>query len=111
MPRYKFSSAAAIWDYWVEWTDGVDGFLPVEVLDRIWGPKWRRNNASLKNEHGRRMKVITLITELSQKPRWDVNLVKRFITEKYALQYRARAFSDYLIKNRAVVVAAAANYP
>lgn len=111
LPRYKYSAADAIWDYWVEWKDGADGYISVEELNTVWGAKWRRNIAALKTESGRRMKVIKLITELSLKPRWNVNLVKRFITDKYAAHYRARAFADYLTKNQAVVVAAAANYP
>lgn len=111
LPLYKYSSADAIWDYWVEWKAGVDGLIAVEELTTTWGAKWRRNNAGLKSENTRRMKVINLISELSMKPRWNVNLVRRFITEKYASIYRARAFADYLTKNRAAVVTAANNYP
>ncbi|KAJ7729833.1 hypothetical protein DFH07DRAFT_781801 [Mycena maculata] len=111
LPLYKYASANAIWDYWVEWKEGVDGFISVEDLTTTWGAKWRRNNSSLKNENGRRMKVINLILELSRKPRWNVNLARRFITDTYASHYRARAFADYLKDNRAAVIAAADNYP
>ncbi|KAK6987922.1 hypothetical protein R3P38DRAFT_3227051 [Favolaschia claudopus] len=111
LPRYKYSSADGIWDYWVEWKEGVDGFISVEELTTVWGAKWRRNIAGLKNENTRRMRVVNLILELSRKPRWDVSLVQRFITERYARQYRARAFTDYLKNNRDAVIAAASNYP
>ncbi|KAK6981671.1 hypothetical protein R3P38DRAFT_3233744 [Favolaschia claudopus] len=111
LPRYRYSSADGIWDYWVEWKEGVDGFISVEELTTVWGAKWRRNIAGLKNENTRRMGVVNLILELSRKPRWDVSLVQRFITERYARQYRARAFTDYLKNNRDAVITAASNYP
>ncbi|KAK7027698.1 hypothetical protein R3P38DRAFT_3190769 [Favolaschia claudopus] len=111
LPRYKYSSADGIWEYWVEWKEGVDGFISVEELTTTWGAKWRRNTPALKNENTRRMRVVNLILELCQKPRWNVSLVQRFITDRYARQFRARAFSDYLKNNRDVVIAAAANYP
>lgn len=111
LPHYQYLSADAIWDYWLEWKEGVDGFISVEELTTTWGAKWRRNMPPLKTENTRRMKVINLILELSNRPRWNVNLVRRFITEKYASQFRARAFADYLKTNRAAVVAAAAAYP
>jgi hypothetical protein len=87
--------------------------MSVEELTTTWGAKWRRNNAGLKNENTRRMRVVNLILELSKKPRWNINLVNRFITDNYARQLRARAFSDYLktAGNRAAVIAAAANFP
>ncbi|KAJ7269115.1 hypothetical protein C8J57DRAFT_1609308 [Mycena rebaudengoi] len=111
LPHYKYSRANAIWDYWVERKEGVDGYIGVEELTTTWAAKWRRNNTSLKQEGSRRMKVINLILELSAKPRWNVQLTRRFITEKYATLFRARAFADYLTKNRAAVVTAALNYP
>ncbi|KAJ6597696.1 hypothetical protein DFH09DRAFT_1272296 [Mycena vulgaris] len=110
LPQYRYSSAGTIWDYWVEWSEGVDGHIPVRDLNTTWGSKWRRGVNTLRNENTRRMKVIDLILLLSSKPRWDVNLVRRFITETYP-HYRARAFSDYLKKSGATVIAAAANYP
>ncbi|KAK7000831.1 hypothetical protein R3P38DRAFT_3218014 [Favolaschia claudopus] len=111
LPRYRYSSADGIWDYWLEWKEGVDGFISVEELTTVWGAKWRRNNPGLKNENTRRMRVVNLILELSRKPRWDIALVQRFITERYARQYRARAFTDYLKNNRDAVITAASNYP
>jgi hypothetical protein len=59
------------------------------------------------------MRVVNLILELSKKPRWNINLVNRFITDEYARQFRARAFSDYLKTAgiQAAVIAAAANFP
>jgi hypothetical protein len=111
VPHYKYATADAIWDYWVEWKEGLNGFIGVEELTTTWGAKWRRNNAGLKSENTRRMRVINLILELSQKPHWNVNLVRRFVTEKYASHYRARAFADFLAKGRAAVITTANNYP
>jgi hypothetical protein len=111
VPHYKYASADAIWDYWVEWKEGVNGFLVVEELTTTWGAKWRRNNSALKSENTRRMRVINLILELSKKPNWSIKLVQRFITEKYASYFRARAFADFLGKSRAAVITAANSYP
>jgi hypothetical protein len=110
LPHYKYSKANTIWDYWVEWKDGVDGYIGVKELTTTWGAKWCRSNAGLKQEGSRRMKVINLILELSVKPRWNVQFTRQFVTEKYATSFLARAFADNLTKNRAVVVTAAANY-
>jgi hypothetical protein len=111
VPHYKYTAADAIWDYWIEWKEGVNGFIAVEELTTTWAARWRRNNSALKSENTRRMRVINLILELSKKPRWNINLVRRFITEKYASYYRARAFADFLGKSRASVIAAANSYP
>jgi hypothetical protein len=89
----------------------MNGFIGVEELTMTWGAKWRRNNPGLKAENTRRMKVINLILELSRKPNWNIKLVHRFITEKYASHFRARAFADFLSKNRATVITEANSYP
>ncbi|KAK6984724.1 hypothetical protein R3P38DRAFT_3451992 [Favolaschia claudopus] len=83
LPRYKYSSVDVIWEYWVEWKEGVDGFISVEELTTTWGAKWRRNIPALKNENTRRMRVICT-------PVSGARLLRLF---------------------RDVVIAAAANYP
>lgn len=111
LPMYEYQLATQITDYWKEWTVGLGGYLPVRVLTEVWDARWRRNVPRLRTESGRRMKVINLITELSNKPQWGVNLALRFITEKYEPFYKPRAFADYLTRNRAQVLAAADLYP
>ncbi|KAJ7720340.1 hypothetical protein B0H16DRAFT_1793545 [Mycena metata] len=113
IPQYKYATnAKAIWDYWVEWKEGMNGFIAVEELTTVWGAKWRGNIGGLKSENTRRMKVVNLILELSKKSNWNTNLVRRFITEKYASHFAARAFVEYLKPaNRAAVIAAASTYP
>ena len=45
---------------------------------------------------------VDLVTELSRKPRWDILLALRFLSEKYKPKYKPRRFSEYLTgKNRA----------
>ncbi|KAJ7849462.1 hypothetical protein B0H13DRAFT_2361214 [Mycena leptocephala] len=111
LPHYKYVSAAAIWEYWTEWKEGMNGYISVEELNATWGGKWHRNNGGQKNEHTRRMQVINLILDLTKKPRWDIHLAQRFISDKYARQFRAPSFSDYLKGNLDVVLASAASYP
>ncbi|KAJ7253957.1 hypothetical protein C8J57DRAFT_1519115 [Mycena rebaudengoi] len=96
VPHYKYAAADAIWDYWIEWEEGVNGFIAVEELMTAWAAKWRCNNSALKSENTRRMRVINLILALSKKLHWNINLVRRFITEKAV---------------RVPVIAAANSYP
>lgn len=37
LPRYTYASVAAIWDIWVEWDEGVSGFISVRDLNATWG--------------------------------------------------------------------------
>ncbi|THH17357.1 hypothetical protein EW146_g3440 [Bondarzewia mesenterica] len=110
LPLYKYQAVMQISDIWTEWTIGLNGYLPVRDLDEGWGARWRRNNAGQKTEAGRQKKVVSLVTELSQKRNWTVTLALRFIQTKYEPQFRARAFCEYIqqkggIGYRAVVVA------
>ncbi|GLB45440.1 hypothetical protein LshimejAT787_2201030 [Lyophyllum shimeji] len=112
LPHYKYKALPAITDIWTEWTVGWEGYIPVRVLEEVWDARWRRNVHSQRTEHGRRKKVISLVTELSEKPNWGVKLALRFIAEKYEPRYKPRAFIDYLTsENRASVITAAASYP
>ncbi|GLB45911.1 hypothetical protein LshimejAT787_3700140 [Lyophyllum shimeji] len=92
LPHYKYKALPAITDIWTEWTVGWEGYIPVRVLEEVWDARWRRNVHSQRTEHGRRKKVISLVTELSEKPNWGVKLALRFIAEKYEPRYKPRAF-------------------
>jgi hypothetical protein len=119
LPHYRYQPVSMITELWTEHTEGFGGRLSTRELAERWGAKWRRNEGSLKTEGGRRVKVIMLIQELAAKPNWNVPLALRFIKEKYesnpAYLGRARAFCDYLQKDRGAgykaVLEAAAHYP
>ncbi|GBE83165.1 hypothetical protein SCP_0502120 [Sparassis crispa] len=102
------------WVWKQEWTDGLGGHISVRELTEKWGNCWRLNDAGLKTEGGHRKKIIDLITELLQKPRWSIQLVLRFFNEKYG-HYRVRSFADYLTKHggagRREVLQVATHYP
>nr|GAT42467.1 predicted protein [Mycena chlorophos] len=103
LPFYDYQPVKKICDVWVEHTDGLNGLLSTRELDEEWGPSWRRNNASAKNENCRRKKVVRLVNQLAAKPNWSVQLALRFIREAYDnTQPRpfstVRAFCDYLTK-------------
>ncbi|THH20826.1 hypothetical protein EW146_g575, partial [Bondarzewia mesenterica] len=115
LPLYKYQAVMQISDIWTEWTIGLNGYLPVRDLDEGWGARWRRNNAGQKTEAGRRKKVVSLVIELSQKRNWTVTLALRFIQTKYELQFRARAFCEYIQQKGGIgystVVAASMSFP
>jgi hypothetical protein len=111
LPYYRYKHATQISDIWVEWSDGVDGYLSVWDLTECWGARWRRNDAAMKTETSHRKKVIDLMTELSGKPHWDVKLALRFLVEKYEPQYKAHCFCEYLQKNKGEVLVVVTFYP
>lgn len=94
IPFYVYQPIEKFTDYWVEWTEGVKGFLSTRELTEVWGAKWRRNNGGQRTECGRRKKVTDLISALSTRPNWDVNLALRFLSQKY--HFTPRKFSDWL---------------
>ncbi|TFY73390.1 hypothetical protein EWM64_g10622, partial [Hericium alpestre] len=100
-PSYLMQSCQTITDIWSEYTVGLNGFLPVRELEENWGPKWRGNVPKVKTAWGRRKKVIDLVTELSKKPRWDVDLALRFLEAVYGRNYTAGTFCAYLQKKDA----------
>jgi hypothetical protein len=111
LPIYKYQPVTDISDIWVEWAEGVDGFLSVRDLTERWGARWRRNDAGQRTESSRRKKVIDLVTELSSKHLWNVNLTLRFLRDRYEPKYKARSFCDYLTKeNKGAVLQAAMSY-
>ncbi|GBE80419.1 hypothetical protein SCP_0301340 [Sparassis crispa] len=75
LPCYRYQPVNAIvdvWTEWTEWTDRLSGHISVRELTEKWGNCWHLNDARLKTEGGRCKKIIDLITELSQKPRWSI---------------------------------------
>jgi Transcriptional activator of glycolytic enzymes len=109
VPYYIYPSVGRITEYWAEWADGIGGFLSTRELTEAWGAKWRRNNGGQRTECGRRKKVTDLITMLSGRPNWSVNLALRFVSNKYEPLYTPRKFCDWLTAQnvQSVFVAAA----
>ncbi|KAK6974833.1 hypothetical protein R3P38DRAFT_3479541 [Favolaschia claudopus] len=109
LPRYTFQRVLKITDIWTEWIEGIGGFLSVRDMNDTWAARWRTGTQTLKNEYGRRKKVIDLITRLAEKPNWNVELALRFIREVYEQDTKrfptVRSFCDYLqsTKNNASV--------
>lgn len=68
----------------------------MEQLTKTWGAKWKCNSGTVKTESNRRMKIVNLVQELAVRPRWNIKVAIRFLSERYEPKYRARAFSDYL---------------
>jgi hypothetical protein len=111
LPIYKYQPVTTISDIWCEWAEGVGGFLSVRELTECWGARWRRNDAGQRTEASRRKKVIDLVTELSSKHLWNVNLALRFLRDQYEPKYKARGFCDYLTKEgKSAVLCAAIRY-
>ncbi|KAJ7017767.1 hypothetical protein C8F04DRAFT_1154470 [Mycena alexandri] len=110
LPEYEHPTLKQITDIWGEWVDGIGGCIPVEILTRTWGPKWKQNIGKRKTENSRRMKVVTLIQDLAMRPGWNIAVALRFISEKYEPRYQARAFCDYLTKDTRPAVFTAADF-
>lgn len=97
LPKYTFQPVLKITDVWTEWASGLNGFLSVRELNEGWNAKWKRDNQSIKNEYGRRKKIIDLIQRLVDKPNWNLVLALEFIRDVYEPEYRTtRAFCDYI---------------
>ena len=107
IPHYQYQPVITVADVWTEWTQGLNGYLPVSELTSRWETRWRRNNAGMKTEGGRRKKIITLIDDLSRQPGWSAKLALDFLRDKYGPGPHARAFADRLTKNRGVINASA----
>lgn len=111
LPFYVYQSVDRVTDYWTEWTEGIEGYLPTRELTEVWGAKWRRNNGGQRTECGRRKRVIDLMTTLSARPNWNINLAIRFLSEKYEKAYTPRKFCDWLKpENVQAVLVAAVTY-
>ena len=98
LPFYAFQPVSVITDIWTEWSSGLNGFLAVRDLEETWGARWRRNNAGLKTEMGRRKKVIQLVEKLAAKPNWNTALALRFIQTTCERKWTVRKFCVHLQK-------------
>ncbi|KAK7024129.1 hypothetical protein R3P38DRAFT_3270510 [Favolaschia claudopus] len=108
LPYYTYQPVSKISDIWVEWTTGLNGFLSTRELEEAFSrPSWRRDVSSVKTERSRRKLVVDLITNLSEKRNWNIDLALRFIRDRYELARDAsgkplfktvRAFCDFLGK-------------
>ncbi|KAK7043502.1 hypothetical protein R3P38DRAFT_3259576 [Favolaschia claudopus] len=108
LPYYSYQPVPKISDIWTEWTTGLNGFLSTRELEETFTrPSWRRDVGSVKTERSRRKLVVDLITKLSEKPNWNVELALRFIRDRFELGRdplgkplfkTVRAFCDYLGK-------------
>ncbi|KAK7008468.1 hypothetical protein R3P38DRAFT_3210716 [Favolaschia claudopus] len=108
LPYYTYQPVSKISDIWVEWTTGLNGFLSTRELEEAFSrPSWRRDVGSVKTERSRRKLVVDLITNLSEKRNWNIDLALRFIRDRYELAQDAsgkpvfrtvRAFCDFLGK-------------
>lgn len=106
MPVYKYSlDIKSIRDIWTEYATGLDGQLSVRELSDEWGARWRRNVDGQKTEATRRNLLIKLITSLSQKPHWTVQLALEYLEHQYPIPSgpngpphlrTPRAFINYL---------------
>ncbi|KAK7048472.1 hypothetical protein R3P38DRAFT_2687704 [Favolaschia claudopus] len=108
LPYYTYQPVSKISDIWTEWTIGLNGFLSARELEESFSrPSWRRDVGSVKTERSRRKLVVDLITKLSEKRNWNIDLALRFIRDRYELAQDAsgkplfktvRAFCDFLGK-------------
>lgn len=115
MPIYRYQPAPRICDIWVEWSTGLNGYLPVRNLNEAWGARWRRGDRGQSTESSRRMRVVELINKLSAKSGWDLALAQRFLLERYEGKMTTRKFCDYIQKNGGAgsneIMKAALSYP
>jgi len=84
LPFYTFDlTVKTITDIWNEWSEGLGGRFSIQQLNNRWAARWRRQNEGQKTEAARRKTIITLVTDLSQKSNWTVDLALRFLQDKY----------------------------
>ncbi|TFY74089.1 hypothetical protein EWM64_g9923 [Hericium alpestre] len=109
---YALQAVKTVSDIWIEYSIGLNGFLPVHELEENWGPKWRMNISGIKTEWSCRKPVIAIITELVDKPRWSIDLTLRFLQTAYK-SYSARGFYEYIkkAKNRREVIERSNSFP
>jgi hypothetical protein len=84
---------------WREWTVGLQGNPPIEVLDRKWGNRWRAGRQSELQWYSLRLEVIREIRRVAQAQRtseeaamWQVSLQQqqmRCSLDQFCKQLRA----------------------
>ncbi|KAJ7060174.1 hypothetical protein C8F01DRAFT_1084569 [Mycena amicta] len=84
LPYYEYREPLkTICDVWQEYAEGFNGHLSTQQLGQEWGARWRRNQQTLRNQHTRRSKIVTLVNELSVERKWSTERVLRFLREAY----------------------------
>ena len=99
MPFYHFQSVSQICDIWMEWSIGLNGYLPISNLNEGWGARWWRGNHVQGTENFHHVCLVELINKLAAKPGWDVRLALRFLQEKYEGTTTPHKFCDYIQAN------------
>lgn len=94
-PTYDFQEASTIRDVWNEWSEGLNGYLPVRVLTEVWATKWRSGSDSKRTAFSRRKKIIDIVEKLAHKPRWSVDMALRFLEKTYG-KLSAQQFIKFL---------------
>ncbi|KAJ3536673.1 hypothetical protein NMY22_g5932 [Coprinellus aureogranulatus] len=73
-------------EIWQEHSTGIGNRLSTRELDQHWESRWKRpggpDGGAVKTEYMRRMKVVQLITSLSQQAGWSVESALSFLTER-----------------------------
>ena len=104
LPFYLYQPVKRITDVWTEHAEGLNGYLPVQVLDQHWEARWRRNKDGQRTENCRRRKVVGLVNTLAARTGWTVERALQFLKEKYesgkGSTMSPRSFSDYLGKGK-----------
>jgi len=103
LPFYLYQPVKRITDVWTEHAEGLNGYLPVQVLDQHWEARWRRNKDGQRTENCRRRKVVGLVNTLAARTSWTVECALQFLKEKYESgkgSMSPRSFSDYLGKGK-----------
>ncbi|KAF9014425.1 hypothetical protein BDZ89DRAFT_1076634, partial [Hymenopellis radicata] len=70
-------------DIWREFTEGIEGKLSVESIEKTWGNRWRKGQGSVRTELSKRLKIVTLIEQLVVLEGWDANRALAFLKEHY----------------------------
>ena len=104
LPFYLYQPVKRITDVWTEHAEGLNGYLPVQVLDQHWEAQWRHNKDGQRTENCCRRKVVGLVNTLAARTGWTVERALQFLKEKYesgkGSTMSPRSFSDYLGKGK-----------
>lgn len=99
IPSYEFQTVHTIDDVWIEWDQGLNGFISVRELTTKWSTKWRSGSGPKRTEFSRRKTIVDFIHRLAGKPRWDIQRALQFLRERYASR-TAHGFYRYLTEKQ-----------
>ncbi|KIJ33113.1 hypothetical protein M422DRAFT_52568 [Sphaerobolus stellatus SS14] len=87
VPNYNLQDIRSFRDIWIEWSEGMNGFLPLCVLhENFKKPAWHRSNKNMMTNVGRWLHFINTMEKLIQKLHWDAKKALNFITQTYNMQ-------------------------